>query len=575
MAVQIGVYFTYEEVNGSRSTIEEFRTKLSELSRDSVVYMCSAINCVLHKSGNPDIETHDRLLGEAFPTSVLNLFRELRRNSDAPRLAFHRRQLLYTIKEAILRCPVIGRDARTMPYWGGLGRVLLMASDHLHFGLPVGFYSENDVLTSMAEMVSTAEYSGRESTVLTGIARSTLLLSTIAERLRSRPEYVDVATLFEKGSGIPLQLYQTLAMAVLSKYLTLDWERFSHDPNAFFVGEEWFKTADFQHLAEALKFLDGVSSSIEDLKNEITARNLGRDDYTAMRSRPLLLNAGRKYPFDTVFLIDKLEMGPFWIASRTTSGKDTDRLHSFWGLLFEEYINWLLESSISPATNELHPSPSFSTGEQICDSLIVCGESLVLIESKGGIFRGSAKYAGDPCTLHEEIDKQFVGTDRKRKGASQLAHSIRRLFEKTSHENIPDVDMSRIRKIFPLLVIRDDIADAPLLSHYLYLKFRQLAPRKNIRPRIVTPLFCMSASDFELISAYLSDVALSDLLEIKYRRDPQMLAPFGVHDGDIVDRYGVRRNGALEKTFASVMDEMKRQFFPNAPAFPDAIASRG
>ena len=67
--------------------------------------------------------------------------------------------------------------------------------------------------------------------------------------------------------------------------------------------------------------------------------------------------------------------------------------------------------------------------EQVCDSVLVEGDALVLLEYKSSMFTARAKYSGDHLALRDEIVTKLVhdeGTG-KRKGVEQLAEAVKRL----------------------------------------------------------------------------------------------------------------------------------------------------
>ena len=72
-------------------------------------------------------------------------------------------------------------------------------------------------------------------------------------------------------------------------------------------------------------------------------------------------------------------------------------------------VNWLIAESADELLNHIYPNPEFcDTGEEVSDALIVCGDSLLFVESKGATFTADAKYGTDPAKLRDEIETKLV-----------------------------------------------------------------------------------------------------------------------------------------------------------------------
>ena len=105
-------YFTYGFWHGQESTIEEFRVALSQYSRDPLIYLCSAINAVLRcwQGGAPNVEEHGHLVRSLFQPAEAERLIQGSQSQQEPHFVFHRQQLLFVAKEAILHCPTSGVD---------------------------------------------------------------------------------------------------------------------------------------------------------------------------------------------------------------------------------------------------------------------------------------------------------------------------------------------------------------------------------------------------------------------------------------------------------------------------------
>ena len=132
---------------------------------------------------------------------------------------------------------------------------------------------------------------------------------------------------------------------------------------------------------------------------------------------------------------------------------------AFTGKVFEKYATWLLRESVGRDNrhNQFFSSPKYERdGTEVCDGIVLCGCDAVFIEYKGGVFTAASKYGRNPGNLHAEIEEKLIrNPEGKRKGIEQLAEAIRRTCRKTDFDRIHGIDLSGVRRIFPLLVLRD------------------------------------------------------------------------------------------------------------------------
>jgi hypothetical protein len=292
-------------------------------------------------------------------------------------------------------------------------------------------------------------------------------------------------------------------------------------------------------------FLKDLSASGTEFQTFLAAKNCGANDFTCFKDKPLFRDGEMFFVTDAAFLAEKGEAGTFWRINAALSGNDRLQFHGDWGVAFERYINWLVTESVDGLNNKSYPNPKFEdSGEEVCDAILLCGDSALFMESKGATFTAAAKYGNDPATLSRELEEKLVQTPDQKKGVSQLATRIEQAFSRKSPRKINGVDLSKITKVFPVLVTRDDIGAALVMNAYLASKFREAFHRKTVTVT-VTPLFSLSAQDVELICGYLKDVSFAALLEERYRNDTSLLASFWTVDNAIVKAIGGRKMPAF------------------------------
>jgi len=449
-----------------------------------------------------------------------------------------------------------------MRFWGGLGLVLLMANDLLDFGLELGIESEQEIMSTVAEFIPIAEHAIGTPSLLNSTARSVLMMGRFVESLRERKEFIDFAERFRRATGMVLADYQALCIGLISHYMKLDVQAFRSNPGCFLLSRDgWSRNTAVPESISDL-FLSQISATPEEISKRLQQRDYGSSDFTWIRNAPIYATKDGYFPFDLAYLSEKLQSGPFWAVHDSMACQERPKLHAFWGLVFEGYVHWLLSSAVGPK-NLFVASPKFqSTSTEACDAMLRCGSSIAVFEFKGSMLTAQAKYSGQPKLLASEIDKKLVGSASEKKGVAQLSHVIRRLFDPKSSLPLEGIDLSGIRTIYPVLVTRDDVGSAVGINLYLNKKFREIFNSRCVRPLRVTPLFCLSVEDLELISGYLSEAAFTEILEARYDNDRSLASTFAAVNNEVMRKIGRRRNKHLEQAFAAGMDVVCERLFP-------------
>lgn len=544
MPPEIKTYLSYREINnGTASTLEEFRSRLSGFPMQPLLRACSVFNTRLASwVGEYDFDFHSALVRAAFPPDVAE------RMIATNRLAFHRHQLLFAAQEALRLCNNTEK-AISGPYMGGLGTVLLMASDHLSQPTPEIVRSADDIVQIVCSFIPTHEANGLNS-YLMKMARSQYMLSRFIEPLRATGLFFDVHAMFQQTTGIPLEVYQAMLFAALARFGKFDKLRTSTEPADFGIPKTWFRTTSVsEDTVES--FLREVAATSQDLSQKVREKSPRANDFTAFKDKPILREPEYSFPIDMAFLAEKFDSAPFWrIHNDCLSTKsERDNFHSFWGHVFEGYMNWLLGESFLTQVNRLVPDPRFAcnTDQQVCDAVILCDRTAILVEYKGSTFTAAGKYGGDAGPLKKEMEEKLVGTEAAAKGVRQLVRATERLCRFEDNRAISGLDLSGVTTLVPLIITRDDLGSVFGMNAYLNRRFQELRLEKHTW-RAVTPLFCLSADDVEKISPYLSDTSLSAILEARYRSDKPLMGSLLLLANRVLDRKGERKPTILLDT---------------------------
>lgn len=139
---------------------------------------------------------------------------------------------------------------------------------------------------------------------------------------------------------------------------------------------------------------------------------------------------------------------------------------SFWGHVFEEYVVWIFETYADPTLNVLHSGPLYvSSTDQICDSIIICGDTAVLIEAKLATCKASVRYSGDYLRVTEYLEDRLVTGA----GVCQLLSAVKTIGG--SPEKLPDW-LKGIKKIIPVIITKDDVGSSWVVNAYLSRRFK-------------------------------------------------------------------------------------------------------
>lgn len=558
-------------MHGRKSSIAELTSLMQLFSRESVIYTCSVTGIILKlwERGGWDHRNYEVLISGAFEF-IRGDWYKVAAQLPEPELVFHRRQLLFLMKLAIEYCPKEGRDLLKTPP-GLFGTILLMANDHFHHGLfpssEAGNADEIDNISRVAaEFVPVSEYSGFR--IGQRLTRSHLMITKYVPQLRNHPDYIDIATRYEELTGLSLLDYESLAFGLVARCIEqITLESLRQDASVAAIRPENFRDTAIPiatvnaFLSEFADTPEGFAASI--MSSRAAKRDFGPNDLTIFRKRPLITEGYGSLASDVTFVSEKFETGPYWRISATDKPTG-DRLHRFWGAVFELYMNDLIGELASGAGIPFIPDPRLITNEniQICDGILVEGDALVVIEYKSNMFTARAKYSGDHVLLQNEIENKLVrdSVRNQKKGVQQLRSAVDYLFSDPDRETVYGLNVSGIRRVYPLLITLDDIGGSLLISTLLNFFFDQTAPNKSVEVR---PLFCMDAESLEVVLPHLTVHPLSSLLQHWLDNDPRLMAPLlaRVPAGMLEIQ-----NGFLEREWKVLNNIIRSRLFPQEHA---------
>ena len=222
-----------------------------------------------------------------------------------------------------------------------------------------------------------------------------------------------------------------------------------------------------------------------------------RYDFVPFRSSPLYaIDEGKLVPSDIAFILEKSHAGVQWAIhdALPVDSKKRHDLFTAWGLLFEEYVHWLLGGMRTSIPLKYIPTPQWDSGGESFDGLLLRDSVLAPVECKGGFLSRNARYSGNKDIFLDDVEKKFVP------GCDQLAKKIGALFpeDAATRRCLHDLPLDHIRAVIPMLVVQDHILRVPFFNWYMNQKFQQSLSRFELRPDIfVRPLTVVNIQELE------------------------------------------------------------------------------
>jgi hypothetical protein len=313
--------------------------------------------------------------------------------------------------------------------------------------------------------------------------RELLANKNVTERISKECEGFDFEREFLRIAQLPLANWLSLMLAIyayFTHYLAPDASR-HHE---FLVIDRSVFSKDTPIPPSELDAaLATVSATPEAFRRASNIKGAGdwRLDTVPFRSKPLIeLEPGRFRCADIGLLVEKIHSGVFWTIHDGLASAERRMLSAAWGILFEEYVNWFL-SERRFKDFSFWPRPEWTEGTEALDGAFMRETVFMPMEYKGGFLLREARYSGDVAAFEAELELKIV------KGCKQLARKIEALFHKRpeSRKTLRSIDVARVTRIVPLLVVQDHILGGPLVNWLLNKRFNEELDRNSLRPGVV------------------------------------------------------------------------------------------
>ncbi len=326
-------------------------------------------------------------------------------------------------------------------------------------------------------------------------------------RLQTKASTFDVNDAFVQATGLTVQDYQNLVFSVYAVVRSFSQEEILNGKK-FYFGTKTSET--LKPLYD--KFLQHTCISIDELTHRAETMSSLPREFRLWRKYPLVrLSENRLMCIDIGFLVDKLETGVFWIIRDQLEKEQIgtgEQLIGLRGQVFEDYAASIIERGINaqapPWAESVFIRPRYvSRQREECTDIAICGNDiLILVECKAPLLSAEAKFSRDPSAFYNGIKPSVI------KGIEQLRDSIQNLghTDKKKRRQFDGINISKIKKIYPVLVLPDRLFSFPGMNTFLNAEFQRLVRynvlKKHLHDLCLTVLTITNLEDLE---PYLCD----------------------------------------------------------------------
>ncbi len=503
-----------------RGTLDEFHALLRKYPRSSLLRICARLSVFFNYGPDAGTTAKEDVVAYWIPALFPPLLVPRVQNMlEKKRIIFFQAQLRYLAAETIRLAEPHAEDGSVVPNVA-IGELLLRAGELLyeHHIKPA---DELDQLANLISQFLPIYEIDSPTEAFIQFLRFYIFPTINIPRLPAELKTFDVEAEFEKQFGFSLKTYSEF-MFFFSMHAMIVRGKKSSDA-AMDCG---IRLATFQNMKAPTemieKMFDNVSFSLDTLTHQKAPSGYG--DFEFLRDRPYFRFDEQLYCLDYEFAVSKLESGVLWRVLKSLEPKQRDPYMSFWGSVFEDYVVWLFETYASKQHNKVYSVPKYADDptKQICDAIIVCGSTAILIEAKLATCRADIRYSGDYKKMRKYIEDRLVsGTDR-RVGVSQLVNALDNITS-LPKSSLPDW-LRSIRKFIPVIMTKDDIGSSWVMNAYVQKRFKQ--EKKKYKGYTVTPIVCMSISTLERSMRALTELPFETILEDRMQQDKQLTRPF-------------------------------------------------
>jgi hypothetical protein len=510
----------YEVNGGSRTIKDQYRELLRKYNRSSLLVLCAQLSVAFAYGPEGETSANDeltkRLIVWLFPPGLVSKINEFAKQD---RIIFFQAQLRYIAAEVIRLGADITEKLPAIENFD-VGELLLRASELMYLKHPDQPDPFDQLANRISQFLPIYEIDLPNDPFMLQL-RFYIFLTVIIPRLPPEKRIFDIDKLFKDHFGFELTTFRQFmyAFGMHALMMRMD-EKPSRGTEDCGLRVSTFKNATVSHEQINAMFAT-VSFSWENLKGAKETKGYANFDF--LKDQPYFLFKEALYCLDYEFGMGKLESSVIWrIVKRTMDKNKGDEYLGFWGYVFEDYVAWLFETYSLPRFNKVYPSPKYidDPSKEICDTIIICGSTAILIESKLATCASIVRYGGDYAAMRDFLEERLVTTV----GVRQLRTAIDNLTSLPA-QCLP-VWLAGVTKLIPVIITKDDIGSCWYVNKYLNDRFEVDLNRKKYKGISICPLVSMSIASLERCMKELKSRHFSDVLEQRIRANRDMIWTF-------------------------------------------------
>lgn len=509
-----------ELTNSPRVTKEQLQEELTKYPKSSILIACAKLSVAFRYGPDactvPGDHVADVHIPILFPCGLVPHVN--RWFHQEGRIPFFNGQLRYLAAETVRLQPEhpVHEIPENGPENHQFGELMLKSGELLYKKHVIVGDELDGYANIAAEFLPTYEITSPTDPMFSFL-RFYIWLAKIIPRISANLLKFDLEAEFRKVFPFPIVTYAEFIAAFALHALQERQTQTRDKPIDAAMRKGWFRNTSISEGTIEQMFKT-VSFSLDNMPNP--KDTLGYGDFEFLKDRPYFLFNGEMYMLDYEFALGKLESAVIWRLLRSLPNDKKEPWLSYWGLVFEEYVTWMLEIYAAPALHQLYPSPTYvDSTDQICDQIVICGNTAVLIEAKLATCTAVDRYSGDYKRARDYLEDRLV----KSKGVNQILNAVKRLGAKGA--DVPDY-LKSIKKIIPVIITRDDFGGCWGVNAYLNKRFKDQLSTKSHKGIVVTPLVCTNISCLERMMWVLQEKALADVMEERIKTDPTLRQPF-------------------------------------------------
>jgi hypothetical protein len=566
---EVGLFIPVAEVFPGTTADERILVGLLDtLSRDDTLFHAARLNIIMSGPGDYDMRPRQEQAMQMLCTREqfdrINAFARSHKAAGLPSV-FFRGQLLELMRWTARHAKNLPGDGKTFNdpnFRERLVKAALIAGElwgqRIYGGKLISSSPVADArLRALGALRKGVEETNLAPHIGVAIGRGLKLFTDYVPRYL--PNFFDV---FEAATGLTLRQYLGCATALLTYIL----QRSGTGP--MFVSQTVAAATTYKDIFP--KFFALESQSPEELGKTFwnDFENVG---YKALRERSIMLAAdGRGMVLDPTFFIERVSIGPLFLAVKGKSRQESNRIFGAFGDAFEDYVNEMLERMYPRVPGLVDrvligmDGYDAQSREFEIDAAVLNVGKAVVFETKASFLREDAVTSDDPQDFVRAIRASYGsaadGKERD-KGVAQLARSIGAIVRGEWKGQQDEFDGLSV--IYPVLVAHDTRLDAPALGNFLEGEMRGLLGTVPSGKR-VAPLTVMTIQDLENLEKSINDFSLTGLLEDYSRECPDRMR--SLHNFIAFSAYApkIKPSDFLIDASKDILDVLIKELFPGA-----------